>query len=183
MCTVLCPAHHHHAPPWLPCAGDTFDTISQYFNIPRSYIVDANPDVNPATLAVNSFVRLPPYADTCPAPGNNQQCRYYVAQQGDSLSNIATAFSIALADLQVGHAVHTACFRALPSWDCKAPARLPPLCRPCVPLPPSHTPSNAAPPLPGCQPRRGRLHRRRLHGPAARPANQAAPLPRHLRRR
>ncbi len=117
MCTVLCPAHHHHAPPWLPRAGDTFDTISQYFNIPRSYIVDANPDVNPATLAVNSFVRLPPYADTCPAPGNNQQCRYYVAQQGDSLSNIATAFSIALADLQVGHAVHTACFRALPNWD------------------------------------------------------------------
>lgn len=84
-------------------SGDTFDTISQYFGIPRSYITDANPDVNPATLAVNSFVRLPPYADTCPPPGNNQQCRIYVAQQGDSLSIIATAFSLALADVQAAN--------------------------------------------------------------------------------
>ncbi|KAL4424139.1 hypothetical protein ABPG75_001440 [Micractinium tetrahymenae] len=81
-------------------SGDTFDTIAQYFGIPRSYIVDANPDVNPATLAVNSFVRLPPYAATCAAPGDNKQCRVYVAQQGDSLSIIATAFSIPLGDLQ-----------------------------------------------------------------------------------
>lgn len=131
-------------------AGDTFDTISQYFGIPRSYITDANPDVNPATLAVNSFVRLPPYADTCPPPGNNQQCRIYVAQQGDSLSIIATAFSLALADVQASRcrrrtsptppARHRMDCGPRPPLACPALANLPS----CAAAPPPHPTLQAA---------------------------------------
>jgi hypothetical protein len=40
--------------------------------------------------------------DSCPNPGDNTQCRVYVAEQGDSLAAIAIAFSVNVADLQVG---------------------------------------------------------------------------------
>lgn len=152
-------------------AGDTLDTIAQYFNIPRASIVAANPDLNPATLAVNSFVRLPPYADTCPAPGDNKQCRYYVAQLGDSLSQIATAFSIDLADLQVGPFVHTACPGPPELGLCKAAARLPPLLSTLRPTTATLHAITIGCPLPGCQPHSGRVYRRRHYCTAARPAN------------
>jgi hypothetical protein len=40
-------------------------------------------------------------SDSCPAPGDNTQCRVYVAEQGDSLAAIATAFSVNVQELQV----------------------------------------------------------------------------------
>jgi LysM repeat protein len=81
--------------------GDTLDTIGGYFGVPRQDIVAANPSVNPAALAPNSFVKLPPWdPSVCPEPGNTAACRVYIAETGDSLSVIATAFSIPLADLQ-----------------------------------------------------------------------------------
>ncbi|EFN50745.1 hypothetical protein CHLNCDRAFT_142548 [Chlorella variabilis] len=80
--------------------GDTMDTIGSYFGIPRADIVAVNPEINPATLAVNSYVKLPDWDATCPQPGKGQSCRFYVAESGDSLSSIATAFSILLSDLQ-----------------------------------------------------------------------------------
>ena len=36
---------------------------------------NANPGVNPNQLSVNSYVKLPPWSDSCPAPGDNTQCR------------------------------------------------------------------------------------------------------------
>lgn len=85
--------------------GDTLDAIGGYFGIPRQDILAINPSVNPAALAPNSFVKLPPWDEAvCPEPGNGQACRVYIAETGDSLSVIATAFSIPLADLQTQNA-------------------------------------------------------------------------------
>lgn len=60
----------------------------------------ANPGLNPATLSVGSYVKLPDWADSCPNPGNSVACRYYVAEAGDSLAAIAQAFVAPLGELQ-----------------------------------------------------------------------------------
>lgn len=82
--------------------GDTFDTIGTSFGIPRQDIAEANPNLD--VLPVNSFVKLPTWdASVCPDPSTAASCRVYVAESGDSLSLIATAFSLNLADLQTAN--------------------------------------------------------------------------------
>lgn len=64
--------------------------------------MQVNPNLD--VLPVNSFVKLPPWdASVCPDPSTAASCRVYVAESGDSLSLIATAFSVNLADLQTAN--------------------------------------------------------------------------------
>ncbi|PSC76019.1 cell wall hydrolase [Micractinium conductrix] len=79
-------------------AGDTLDSISGALGLTALELKEANPGVT--MLQVNDYVKLPGWYDGCPAPGDAQPCRYYVAQQADSLSNIAIAFSVDLTELQ-----------------------------------------------------------------------------------
>jgi hypothetical protein len=81
--------------------GDSMATIGNVFGIPQLDIERVNPGVEPAALAVGSYVKLPPWDDSCPAPGDTTNCRVYVAESGDSLSIISTAFVVDLAELQV----------------------------------------------------------------------------------
>ncbi|PRW61029.1 spore coat assembly domain [Chlorella sorokiniana] len=80
--------------------GDSMATIGNVFGIPQLDIERVNPGVEPAALAVGSYVKLPPWDDSCPAPGDTTNCRVYVAESGDSLSIISTAFVVDLAELQ-----------------------------------------------------------------------------------
>lgn len=50
----------------------------------------------PALPQVNQFVKLTGWTDSCPEPGNQESCRVYIAEGGDSLSTIAMAFSVDL---------------------------------------------------------------------------------------
>ncbi|EFN55918.1 hypothetical protein CHLNCDRAFT_57799 [Chlorella variabilis] len=79
-------------------AGDTLSTIAAALNLPQLEVEAANPEAT--SLQVNDFVRLPGWSDVCAAPGDNTQCRVYVAAEGDSLASIAIAFSVDVAELQ-----------------------------------------------------------------------------------
>ena len=50
----------------------------------------------PPCPQVNQFVKLTGWTDSCPEPGNQESCRVYIAEGGDSLSTIAMAFSVDL---------------------------------------------------------------------------------------
>lgn len=77
--------------------GDSLDTIASGLGLTRKEVVDANPGLNVNAVAVNSFVQLPTWDASCPTPGGATPCRFYIAQSGDSLSLISTAFSLDLA--------------------------------------------------------------------------------------
>ena len=54
----------------------------------------------PAEQPRSALPPAPPRRDdSCPAPGGNTPCRFYVAEAGDSLAVISTAFSLDLAQM------------------------------------------------------------------------------------
>ncbi|PRW45585.1 peptidoglycan-binding [Chlorella sorokiniana] len=80
--------------------GDTLTLIASVFGIYSGDLVSLNSDVANSVLQVGTFVRLPPWASTCPDPDSGAaSCRVYAVQQGDFVYGIASMFRVTLANL------------------------------------------------------------------------------------
>ncbi|PRW45360.1 peptidoglycan-binding [Chlorella sorokiniana] len=80
--------------------GDTLTLIASVFGIYSGDLVSLHSDVANSVLQVGTFVRLPPWASTCPDPDSGAaSCRVYAVQQGDFVYGIASMFRVTLANL------------------------------------------------------------------------------------
>jgi LysM repeat protein len=81
--------------------GDTLSSISRSHNVPLTEIYRLNPDIDAASLRVGDVVRLPGGVVAAPRPGEPgpAQVVRYVVKPGDTLSAIARAHNLTLAQI------------------------------------------------------------------------------------
>ncbi|KAL4424132.1 hypothetical protein ABPG75_001433 [Micractinium tetrahymenae] len=81
-------------------SGDTMNSIASTFGIYAQDLQTLNADLINGVLQVGKFIRLPPWAPSCPDPDSEaQSCRVYTVQAGDFMFGIASIFRVSLADL------------------------------------------------------------------------------------
>jgi LysM repeat protein len=87
--------------------GDTYGTISKKFHVTVKAITDANPGVEPTKLKIGQIIHIPAPTQATASTGSTGATgtesdggQIYTVKSGDSLSKIATEFSVTVKALR-----------------------------------------------------------------------------------